>query len=53
MTGRSFTSRLRSLTDFVGGVAACAAAAEAGRRPSRAALKAAGIDADQYYGISR
>ncbi len=41
---RSFGQRLRSMTETFGGIAACAAAAEAGKRPSRAALTAAGIE---------
>ncbi|MBB3950400.1 hypothetical protein [Aureimonas jatrophae] len=55
MTARNRTlgSRVRALTDLFGAAAACAAAAEAGRRPSRDALKRVGIDADKYYGIQR
>jgi hypothetical protein len=53
MNGRRFVTRLRNVADFLGGVRECSAAAEAGRRPSRAALKAAGIDADAYYSIQR
>ncbi|WP_062210018.1 hypothetical protein [Aureimonas sp. AU12] len=50
---RQFGRQIRSFTDTFGGVASCAAAAEAGKRPSRSALKAAGIDADAFYGISQ
>ncbi|WP_061933566.1 hypothetical protein [Aureimonas sp. AU22] len=45
---RSFGQRLRSMTETFGGIAACAAAAEAGKRPSRAALKAAGIEPNAF-----
>ncbi len=48
---RSFGQRLRSMTDAFGGIAACAAAAEAGKRPSRAALEAAGIAPDAFNEI--
>ncbi|WP_156417838.1 hypothetical protein [Aureimonas sp. AU4] len=55
MTARNRTlgSRVRALTDLFGAAASCAAAAEAGRRPSREALTRVGIDADKYYGIQR
>ncbi len=36
------------MTEAFGGIAACAAAAEAGKRPSRAALKAAGIEPNAF-----
>ena len=48
-----FGRQLRNFADTLGGVASCAAAAEAGKRPSRTALKAAGIDADAFYGINQ
>jgi len=50
---RQFGRQLRSIGTAVGGAVACASAAEAGKRPSRAALTAVGIDADAYYGIGR
>ncbi|WP_279480467.1 hypothetical protein [Aureimonas sp. SK2] len=45
---RSIGQRIRSMTETFGGIAACAAAAEAGKRPSRAALKAAGIEPSAF-----
>ncbi|RIX99641.1 hypothetical protein D3218_14340 [Aureimonas flava] len=45
---RSLGQRIRSMTDAFGGIAACAAAAEAGKRPPRAALEAAGIAPDAF-----
>lgn len=48
---RSFGQRIRSMTETFGGIAACAAAAEAGKRPSRAALAAAGIEPSAFDDI--
>ncbi|WP_427024363.1 hypothetical protein ACP4J4_17980 [Aureimonas ureilytica] len=50
---RQFGSQIRSFTSTVGGAVACAAAAEAGKRPSRAALQSVGIDPEAFYGIKR
>ncbi|ALN74466.1 MULTISPECIES: hypothetical protein [unclassified Aureimonas] len=50
---RTFGRQLRGIAGTIGGAAACAAAAEAGRSPSRAALTAVGIDPEAYYGINR
>ncbi|MFD2236741.1 hypothetical protein [Aureimonas populi] len=52
-TRTGFRNKVRGIAVFLGGVRECAAAAEAGRRPSRSALNAAGIDADAYYSINR
>lgn len=52
-TRPNFRAKVRAMANFMDGVAACAAAAEAGRRPSRRALTDAGIDADAYYNIGR
>ena len=52
-TRPTIRSKVRAIASFVDGVAACAAAAEAGRRPTRQALHDAGIDAEAYYGIGR
>ncbi len=48
---RNFGRQLRTVASVMNGAVACAAAAEAGRRPNRAALKAVGIDADTFYEI--
>ncbi|WP_188052192.1 hypothetical protein [Aureimonas fodinaquatilis] len=53
MTSRTFASRFRNFAEYFDGIRACAAAVEAGRKPSRAALKAARIDPDAFYGIQR
>lgn len=50
---RTLGSRVRAFTDVFGAAVACAAAAEAGRRPGRELLGRVGIDADKYYGIQR
>lgn len=50
---RTLGRRLRGFADTMNGAVACAAAAEAGKRPSREALKAAGIDPEAYFGIQR
>ncbi|WP_185984928.1 hypothetical protein [Aureimonas mangrovi] len=50
-TRTSIRGSLRNIGRFMEGVRECAAAAEAGRRPSRQALSAIGIDADAYYSI--
>ncbi|WP_182086801.1 hypothetical protein [Aureimonas sp. ME7] len=48
---RNFGERIRNFTEVFGAAATCAAAAEAGRRPSRQALKTIGIDPNAFYGI--
>ncbi len=50
---RQFGHQIRTFADTMSGAVACAAAAEAGKRPSRAALKSAGIDPEAFYGIKR
>ncbi len=50
---RSLRSTLASAADLLGGVVACAAAVEAGRRPSNRALRAVGIDAGDWDRIGR
>lgn len=51
-TRTSFRNKVRNFAVLLGGVRECAAAAKAGRHPSRSALDAAGIDADAYYKIN-
>lgn len=50
---RSFRSTLASIAEAIGGAAACAAAAEGGRTPSRQALEAIGIDAETWARIGK
>ncbi|KQT69672.1 MULTISPECIES: hypothetical protein [unclassified Aureimonas] len=45
---RSIRSTFSSIVDVFAGAQACAAAAEAGRRPSNRALEAVGIDAARW-----
>ena len=50
---RTLGRRLRGLADTMNGAVACAAAAEAGRRPNSGALRAAGIDPKAYGEIGQ
>ncbi len=45
--------QIGNIARAMGGAVACASAAESGRTPSRAALKAVGIDPEAFYGINR
>ena len=49
----SFRSKVRNFATFLDGVRECAAASEAGRRPSRSALRAAGIHESAFDFIDR
>lgn len=52
-TRTGLRAKVRNFAYFMDGVRECAAAAETGRRPSRSALNAVGIDPETYYGIGR
>lgn len=52
-TRTNLRARIGNFAAMMGGIIDCAAAAEAGRRPSRQALTRAGIDPTGFYPAER
>jgi hypothetical protein len=48
-----FSRQIRSFADMFGGAVECAAAVEAGRRPSERALAKVGLSKNSFDGLAR